>query len=340
METEEVPRKNMPMNPNKLPVTVVIPAFNADQYIGEALESIRAQTVLPAEIIVVDDGSTDRTVAIASGFGVKLLHQERLGPSAARNAGIIVATQPWVAFLDSDDIWEPGKLEAQWAAVRADRDIGAVFTDFIEFDRNGPSPTSFLSRLSHYKEVGRSEISSGIFLLENESLQIQFNKGNFMRTSTLLIRRDLLSQVGLFNKEIVLCEDREICLRLFPIAKVAVVERPLVRYRLTDLSHSSDELKVSIGAVMVADRVTSDPQKYSSWTVDYYKKQQPIYYLTAGRLSEASGKIQQAREYYLGSWRLGGGFRPLGLAILSCAPAQVRSLVKGMVRLFRKLASN
>lgn len=311
-----------------LPISVVIPAYNAERYIGEALESVLAQTARPAEIIVVDNGSNDRTVAIAKRFRVRVLQQAQRGASATRNAGILAATKPWVAFLDADDLWEPEKLKLEWIPIQGDADIGAVFSDFVEFDETGPRPYSFLSRVRHYQKVSRSELAPGVFLLENSSLQIQFNEGNFIRTSTLMIRRDLLCRVGLFDKNIINSQDREICLRLFPITKVAVVERPLMRYRLTDSSLSSDAFKVAIGAVKIAERVLTRPQEYGPLAVDYYRMLQPVCYLNAGRLAEEHGEIRQARQYYLHSLRHGGGLRALTLGALCVFPKPVRSFVR------------
>jgi glycosyltransferase involved in cell wall biosynthesis len=323
-----------------LPLSVIIPAYNAERYIGEALESVLAQTAPPAEIIVVDNGSNDRTVAVAKAFGVRVLQQAQRGPSATRNAGILAATKPWVAFLDADDIWEPEKLKRQWIAIEGDADIGAVFSDFVEFDETGPRPHSFLTGVRHYQKVSRSELAPGVFLLENSSLQIQFNEGNFIRTSTLVVRRDLLLQVGLFDTSISHCEDRDVCLRLLPKTNVAVIERPLVRYRLTVESLSSDSYKMAVGAARVADRILARPQEYSSSAIHYYEGQRPTYYLNVARFAEERGDIKEAREYYLRSWRLGGGVRALALAIVSRLPTRMRSLTKETVRRIRGDAQN
>lgn len=311
-----------------LPISVVIPAHNAEPFIEAALKSVRSQTAKPAEIIVVDDGSIDKTAEIAFSFGVTVLRQRKQGPSAARNSGVIAATQPWIAFLDADDLWEPDKLRDQWTAVGVNTDIGVVFTDFTEFDEKGLRPNTFLSQLRHYQQVRRSEIVPGIYLLDEISLQVQFSQGNFIRTSTLMIRRDLLLQVGLFDNSITHCEDRELCLRLQSVTKTAVVERPLVRYRLTDGSLSSDDYKMWIGRVMVADKVLANPKAYSSPTVDYYRRQQSLYCLNAGRYAEECGEIRTAFKYYLRSWHLGGGIKPLMLAILTQCPFFIRTLVR------------
>lgn len=101
-------------------VSVIVPAFNAAAYIAEALESVAWQTLSAAEVIVVDDGSTDCTAAIAESFaGVTVIRQANQGVSAARNTGVAASTGDVIAFLDSDDLWLPDKLERQCAMLPA-----------------------------------------------------------------------------------------------------------------------------------------------------------------------------------------------------------------------------
>lgn len=101
-------------------VSVIIPAYNAAEYIGEALESVAWQTLTPAEIVVIDDGSTDCTANVAGAVaGVRVIRQQNAGVSAARNAAIAASTGEVIAFLDADDIWLPDKLARQCAMLPA-----------------------------------------------------------------------------------------------------------------------------------------------------------------------------------------------------------------------------
>jgi len=108
-------------------VTVVMPAHNAERFIAEALASALAQTYAPVELIVVDDGSTDRTAQIAAAHGIKALTQARGGPAAARNAGLERARGEYWAILDADDLMPPEALERQVAELERDPELAMAF---------------------------------------------------------------------------------------------------------------------------------------------------------------------------------------------------------------------
>lgn len=109
-------------------VSVVVPAHNAERYLGEALSSIFAQAVRPLEVIVVDDGSTDGTAEIAAAYEpqVRVIRQTNRGAGAARNAGIDAASGDLIAFLDADDLWTSGRLSTQLEAADS-ADVDLVF---------------------------------------------------------------------------------------------------------------------------------------------------------------------------------------------------------------------
>lgn len=116
-------------------VSVMIPAYNAAKYLGEAIESAFAQTYRPLEVIVVDDGSDDGTGEVVRGFGeqVRLHRQDRGGNGAARNAAVRLAQGEYYAFLDADDRFRPDKLERQMRALDADEGLDMVFGLVSEF---------------------------------------------------------------------------------------------------------------------------------------------------------------------------------------------------------------
>lgn len=116
--------------------SVVIPAYNAARTLAETLASVLAQTLPPAEVIVVDDGSTDGTAAIAAAFGapVCLINQMNTGPGSACSRGVRAATSPWVALVDADDLWLPTKMSRQLQALEADSGLAAIGCKMRQFE--------------------------------------------------------------------------------------------------------------------------------------------------------------------------------------------------------------
>ncbi|MBI4749065.1 MAG: glycosyltransferase family 2 protein [Acidobacteria bacterium] len=122
------------LKPNPSLISVVIPVYNGEGYLVEAIQSVLDQAYQPLEIIVVDDGSTDRSPEVVAGFPqVHLVSQPQAGPGAARNTGILAATGNWLAFLDADDVWTQHKLRLQLSAFEQDPDLDAVFGHVQQF---------------------------------------------------------------------------------------------------------------------------------------------------------------------------------------------------------------
>lgn len=148
------------------PYTVVIPAWNAQDTIGDALTSVLSQTVPPARVIVVDDGSTDGTVAAALAAGVPfdLVTQPNAGPGAATTAGFIMVSTPWVATLDADDLWLPDRIERQFAHLAGSAGTALLFGHWQAFEGEpdnrisppaaGWSRTTMLARTDVVRSVG------------------------------------------------------------------------------------------------------------------------------------------------------------------------------------------
>ncbi len=116
-------------------ISCVIPVFNGERYLGEALESVLAQSYQPLEVIVVDDGSTDGTAEVARRYGerVRYVWQPNAGETAARNLGLTAAQGEFIAFLDADDVWHSEKLERQIARFQERPEIDLCFTQIQHF---------------------------------------------------------------------------------------------------------------------------------------------------------------------------------------------------------------
>lgn len=171
-------------------VSVIIPVYNGERYLAEAVHSILAQTVPTLEIIVVDDGSTDGTARVAQRFGdaVCYVYQPNRGPAAARNRGLERARGEIVAFLDADDLWREGKLACQCARLEADPTLDIVLghTQFVQHEPGpdaGPVPTG-----EPYP---------------------QFFLGG------ALFRRSAFTRVGGFDESLLCCEDWDWFLRAY-----------------------------------------------------------------------------------------------------------------------------
>jgi len=131
-------------------VSVIVPVYNGERYLAAAIASVMAQTYASAEIIVVDDGSTDATVAVARQFGTAVRYERqshRGSPDAARNRGVELARGEYLAFLDQDDLWMQNKLELQLAAGAADESLDIVFGHVEQFiSPNLPEETASCMR--------------------------------------------------------------------------------------------------------------------------------------------------------------------------------------------------
>lgn len=120
-------------------VSVVIPCYNAEKYLRQAIDSVFAQTYSNLELIVVNDGSTDKSGAILASYGdrIRVIHQQNQGLSAARNVGIASALGEYVAFLDADDYWQPDKLRQQIAVMEANPNLALCHTQFEMVEADG-----------------------------------------------------------------------------------------------------------------------------------------------------------------------------------------------------------
>jgi len=205
-------------------ISAVIPTYNRRVHVIRAIESVLAQSLPVDEIIVVDDGSTDGTSdEVRSRFGssIKIFTQENNGVSSARNRGIREARNEWIAFLDSDDVWFPKKIERQIEALRAFGDeFGVCFTDNL----HDGDPHMAQSR---FKEVA-FESAAMLGTLEEPAKYTIAGIQPF-QTSSLLTRRSLVEEIGGFDEAMAIGEDTDLFFRLSFKTKFCFAAEPLVR---------------------------------------------------------------------------------------------------------------
>ena len=147
-------------------LTVIMPVYNGEKFIRDALESVFAQTYSNIEVIVVDDGSTDGTADIVRSYGdrIRYIHQENAGPTIARNTGIAAANGELLAFIDSDDLWVPERLAIQYAALIAEPKVDVTICMVLNFFEPGFEPATEFER-NHPKNAPVSgHISVGMVL--------------------------------------------------------------------------------------------------------------------------------------------------------------------------------
>jgi glycosyltransferase involved in cell wall biosynthesis/GT2 family glycosyltransferase len=230
-------------------VSVVIPTYNRARWLPETVASVLAQTAPPLEIIIVDDGSTDDTLEVCSGFPgpVRCIRQDNRGVGAARNRGAAEARGQWIAFLDSDDLWTPDKLEVQLAALHetgADWSItdcqvmdlhGRTLDGVQGFQRAFPvfrdldlAPDPFFAR---HLAAGEVRAAGRTHRIYHGSAHVPLFYGNFVSPATAMVRRELFQETGGFDETFRYAEETEFFHRLSPVARVAVVMSPLFRWR-------------------------------------------------------------------------------------------------------------
>lgn len=220
-------------------VSIIIPSFNAEEHIGDAIQSVIDQTYKHIEIIVVDDGSHDRTREIAASFGgsVRVLHQENQGAAAARNCGASHATGSWLAFLDADDIWLEQKLERQLLGIGANK---WSYTDarFLGGVNDGQRDSQFTRK------------PEGNVLRD-------LVQGNFIGTSTVLMKKQVFEESGGFDSSLQSIEDWELWARIAARHSIAYLDEPCSLYRVHATSTSRNTRRTLPNHLEVIDTIFS-----------------------------------------------------------------------------------
>jgi glycosyltransferase involved in cell wall biosynthesis len=201
-------------------VAAIIPTFNSARFIRDTIQSVLAQDFKKIELIVVDDGSTDNTVGIiqsVSGNVQIFRHQgnANLGAASSRNLGIVKTNAELIAFLDGDDIWYPTKISEQVGIFNNYPDVGLVYTNGHAIDENGSILYELFAK--NFREPG----NPSTILLDC-----------YIPTpSTIVVRKDLLSQVGMFSTSIKCSSDHDLLVRLGEVTRFHYIPKCLMGYR-------------------------------------------------------------------------------------------------------------
>jgi glycosyltransferase involved in cell wall biosynthesis len=264
-------------------VSVIVPAFNAEATLGDALRSALAQTYEPVEIIVVDDGSTDGTAALAERFpGITLIRRPNGGIAAARNTGIAAARGEWLAPLDADDLWHPAKLEKQVAAALA-----------------APAPPGFVyCWLRLVDRDGRIRGSGPRHAFEGRAIHRHLLVNFVGAGGQALFNREAVLALGGYDESVERCEDILLQFQLAARHPVACVPEYLVGYRLGDGQASADRGAMLRGWRQVRRRLRETcpgvAHHCDRWMDARQYHQAGLAARAAGRRAGAAGRILQA----------------------------------------------
>jgi glycosyltransferase involved in cell wall biosynthesis len=273
------------------PISVVIPAHDVEDFIQEAIESVRAQTLPVAELIVVADDCSDETQQIAERLSATVLITEARNIAAARNLGIRSATQEWVALLDADDLWEPNKLELQWKALERFPEAKVISCElFTSWDggifrpskkqirekrRKVECPAVVMKQGTHFPEVNGSVLTR---------LPVP--------PPTALIRRDVFDTAGFFDEDLLFNEDVEFFARALKCHSLVVVEEPLVCRRLRQGSNSTHVKEKWTSYISIVDRMLRCPDTYAPHAGEEHRK------LLKGLFVSHERLLEEKRESY------------------------------------------
>ncbi len=306
-------------------ISVVIPAHNSAPFLAAAVASVRAQEPAVAEIIVVDDGSTDATATVAEGLGVGLIRQTNQGPAAARNRGVEAATGEWIAFLDADDTWVEDKLARQLALVAAHRSVALVAGDMAEVDGAGAvvveSVMAAHGHLDRFRALGGAPIPRAAGLLL---------EANFIPTGTVLVRRAVLEAVGGFNGALRFGEDLELWVRIAVRFPIAVVPEVLMRRSRHGGNLTGGGVETLRGLVEVAEAIRRWPPGALAGQGVSADGWAAARYLDLGHALSRTGAAGEARPPLLRSLRLAPSWGAGRALVLAALPSSVaRRLRRG-----------
>jgi glycosyltransferase involved in cell wall biosynthesis len=271
-------------------VSVVIPVFNGASFVAKAVGSVRAQKYPAVEILVVDDGSTDGTQdvlkSLEQSHGIRWFQRSHGGPARSRNYGIEAAQGQFIALLDCDDEWLPGKLAAQLAIMHQRPEVGLVHTDFEVRFEDGTLEERVTARSSR------------------EPMVQAFAGGHVALPSTLLIRKRVLDQVGGLDAELYGSEDSDLTIRLFRVTLFECIDQVLVKklqrgHGYRDMAF--DEHTHRARVLASRDRFLTRLEEFAPLTTAQraaLNREWANYFLLKGAAAERAGSPREARRQY------------------------------------------
>lgn len=268
-------------------VSVVIPLYNREKYIAETIESVLLQTFKDFEIIIIDDGSTDNSLKNLEPFKekVKLITQINSERAVSRNNGVKNSTGEYIAFLDSDDIWLPNKLEKQIEILDKNKEIVLVYCACNRIDENSKKTLT-----ARRQRVGYSGNISEKLLIRN-----------FIPSPTPILRRELFNQTEGFKSEYIPYEDWEFWIRFSHLGKFHFIEEPLALYRIhkeqsVQLVSAERIEKATLALLEDSYKTINTSKELKNKSLGVANLRFCYWYLLANDISKAKEKINKAIE--------------------------------------------
>lgn len=295
------------MDDSRLPlVSVVIPVRNGKDYIDEALHSVLAQNYPALEIIVIDDGSTDDDYNRLSLLDpcIRIIRLEGRGVSFARNTGMRHSNGHYIAFLDADDVWFPGKLKSQISYLDAHPDVGVVFGGFIKWicdDAGVFPPASTLS--TDCSDLSRANPERSGWLYHRLLM------GLLVGMNTAVIRRDVYEWLGGFREDMRIGEDYDFWLRASRATQMHALDGDVALYRIHPQSamHKLDDENY-LGRLLLntVERYSLNNLDGSMLKQKLFKRRIAMTYFNHGYAHYWHGKASVASRAFFYSLRHGG----------------------------------
>ena len=274
-------------------VSVVIPVFNGERFIGEAIQSVLGQTLKDLEIIVVNDDSTDGTEKAVRQFSapVSYYRQENLGAGAARNFGVAVARAEWIAFLDSDDVWYPSKLAVQLQHAVACPDRAFFYSDMDTIDDNGHLVQKGVLSEKMQRRKRKDTLTALLF----DGLPLPY-------PSTVLLRKDLFLNSGGFNSLFrwKYHEDAQLFARIARLCTIHFIPQSLVQYRIYKGARVEDAriIEGNWRALLACLREASRDEKERELLTKAFHRAYSRYLSNQGKHYLRDGNHREARRFF------------------------------------------
>lgn len=321
-------------------ISVIIPVYNAEAYIGETIESILKQELQDFEIIVIDDHSCDRTQTVINSFcssKIKYIFLEcrHGGPSKPRNIGIKASTGKYVALCDSDDLFLPNRLSDAVNFMEAYSDVGMTFTDARRFeDHTKKEIGTFLEGYTRFASLPKQFVNDCRYIIQPEHAYNTLFFGNYILPSGVTVARRVFDDVGLFDETMTNADDWDMWLKISKDHAIGFIDKSEFRYRVTTGSISSKGGRLAINRIRVLEKHEKIVQVKD--VRRQIRHEIADNYFNIGYICQVSDEMEQARKYYCLSMRRHPSLKPMkGLVVTLLGPKLYHLLKRILTKLSR-----